>query len=75
MKIPTIKAVCVPVIDMHLTIDALPAIVEGFLDKGYTLADKFLNNKSNVINNVKLILGADSDYLLSISLESFGIQT
>ena len=70
-----IRAVCIPVIKTQLKIPNLGRIVEGFKNKGYSLADQCLVNHLDEISDIKLLLGSDNDYVLPTSTVVFGPST
>lgn len=67
-----INAMVIPDINIDLKISNLPEIIRGFSDKGYTLADKHLNDKDGKIDDIKLILGANSAHCFSDMNVFFG---
>jgi hypothetical protein len=61
----TVQAICVPEIRTKLAIPKLAKIVDGFLSRGYKLADEDLSSSSDEISNIGFVLGtSDSDLLL-----------
>ena len=59
-----IEAIGKPEIRINLKLPGLSEVVEGFLEKGYTLADKFLEKGEDCIKNIEFILGSCSAYCL-----------
>ena len=66
-----IEALSVPQIPIAMTLDNLKSVARNFMNKGYVLADKTIQN-SNKIDNIALIIGADADYILDITYVNFG---
>ena len=73
-KICTIAVIGVPQITTCLKLAGLNDIVQGFIDKGYILADKTLLNLNpdEVISEISLILGADYSHCLPENPVLFG---
>ena len=67
-----IHAIGVPLIRVNLKLPGLGKIVKGFLDKGYTLADLKLNENSNEICDLDLILGSNDPHVLIEEQVSIG---
>ena len=67
-----VEAVCVPDINVTLTLPNLSKVVKGFVDRGYSLADGELLNGSEIINNLDFILGAISANCLLETFVPFG---
>ena len=67
-----VEAVCVPDINVTLTLPNLSKVVKGFIDRGYSLADGVLLNGSEIINNLDFILGAISANCLLETFVPFG---
>lgn len=68
----SIKAICVPDISITLNIPNLPRVVDGFIAKGYKIADEFLLSRSNVISNIQLVMGMNDSYVLPEKQTTFG---
>ena len=68
----TVKLLTVPTIDISLNLPQLGKMVSRFVDNGYHLADELLNSKSEVLNNIGLILGADAAHCFTGNTQSFG---
>ena len=67
------SSVCVPSINTCLRLDGITDVVKGFIEKGYKLADKFLNpNYDETIDNIEFILGANAIYCLPKKTKIFG---
>ena len=60
----TLQVFCIPSLNINLQLPGLSGVVRGFQEKGYVLADKFLTDTSNCIDNVDLILGTESTYCM-----------
>ena len=73
-KIHKIEAICVPKFNINLKLPNLNIIVREFVNKGYELVDKFLNNFEDNISNIKFLLGTKSLYCLRTTQESFGFD-
>ena len=71
-----IEALCMPEIRTKLSIDGLDKIINSFLCKGYSLADKELREGGHEeIGNIGIILGEDGDYVLKTTTMSYGRGT
>ena len=57
---------------MSLKLPGISKVAQSFIDRGYYLADEFLLNKKDVIDNIGLILGADSSRYFDEKIISFG---
>ena len=66
-----IQAICVPKISIKLTIPSLKEIAKELQLKNYQLADRNLI-RSNTLDDIKIILGADNAHILPISQHCFG---
>ena len=71
-EIFNIEAIGIPKIPTSLKLPGLSAVARGFAEKGYSLADKFLKDGSDEINNVEFILGSNSAYCLKEVTVAFG---
>ena len=69
-----VEAVVIPTIRTRLQISRLPDVCKLFLKKNYDLADKWLYEPCKVIDNLSMIFGADTDALLPLTYERFGIS-
>ena len=67
-----ILAMVVPSIRVDLKLPKLGNIVLSFESKGYHLADTFLNNDSDAIRNLDLLLGADALHVFPCREVCFG---
>ena len=75
-KHPPILAICVPKIKTVLQVPGLGKAVSMFLEKGYTLADKFLPLcKDDRIENFDFILGINDSHILPMKDIIFGHNT
>ena len=70
-KTHNINAICVPKIRTKINAPGLKDIVQHFISKGYTLADKFLT-ESEEISNIEFILGADANHCIPETTIVFG---
>ena len=69
----TIDAVVTPEINISMKIEGLHKVVNSFLNKGYELADKSLETiRNETIDNIQLIIGAQSEHLLGLEYFHFG---
>lgn len=59
-----VPALVIPEIKVNLKIDKLGDIVKEFKERGYSLADSFLNVNSRSIHNIDFLLGADASYCI-----------
>jgi len=69
-----IKAICVPNMPINIELPKLGLIVTKFKEKGFELADKLLNEKSNRISNISFIMGTDASYVIPEKTIVFGIE-
>ena len=67
-----IDAICVPSIDIQVKVGDLGNLVGKFQSLGYSLADKFLNKDSDVVNRIDLIIGTDSSHCFKEFSEFYG---
>ena len=67
-----IRAMCLPSIDISLNLPNLSKVVDGFLSKGYKLADEILINCSDTISNIDIILGSKSGSCIPETEITFG---
>ena len=65
-------AMGVPEIRTVLKLPGLSTVINGFLDKGYNLADRFMLEGKDVIGDIEFILGSNAAYCLRESLITFG---
>ena len=72
-----IQAICIPQINTKLVLPGLNIIVTDFVRKGYDLADQCLmeDSETDIISNIKLILGTDSDHCMPLNTVLFGEPT
>ncbi len=63
-NIHTVNAVCIPEISIKLKLPNLGQVVNRIVQKGYSLADKFLQNTNDEVTKVQFILGAESSHCL-----------
>jgi len=59
-----IEALCIPSISISLQLPLLPKIVQQILNKGYTLADEHLLQLESKIENLDLIIGTRSCFII-----------
>ena len=68
-----LNAVVVPDITITLKVKGLDRLVNSVVDKGYELADSFLKDSiRGSINDINLIIGAESEHLLKLDYVQFG---
>ncbi|XP_068247851.1 uncharacterized protein [Palaemon carinicauda] len=67
-----LEAMSVPSIKTCLKLPGLTSVVQGFIEKGYTVADKYLLNGKDEIMDVDFILGSNSAYCLKENTVLFG---
>ena len=67
-----LQALCIPSFNVNIRPKQLGEIVKGFQSKGYILADKFLNEKSQKIDNISLLLGTKDAHILKSTDVLFG---
>ncbi|XP_068227922.1 uncharacterized protein [Palaemon carinicauda] len=67
-----IYALCLPNINITLNLSKLNRVVNGFLSKGYKLADTRLLDGSEDISDIQLILGSKSSYCIPETEIVFG---
>ena len=63
-KIKIIQAYCIPNIPTNLKLPGLGSAVARFKSKGYTLADKFLDESSDNVSGIGLVLGVNGLHCL-----------
>lgn len=72
-KLVAIKALTIPEIRTKLKLKGINSIVDAFKKKGYKLADEFiLDNRTELIDRIGLVIGEDADYALPYDCKSFG---
>ena len=71
-EIHCIRALCVPTLDIFLKLQKLGLVVQGFKNKGYKLADEYLDENSKAIDNIQLLLGSKSAHCLRTSDIGYG---
>jgi len=71
-KITTLQAICVPTIRTNLKISQLGRIVREFKNKGYTLADEFLDGNSSQVSDLSFVLGTNDAATLLETQRCFG---
>ena len=64
-----------PSIDISLRLPGLSTVVDGFISKGYALADSDLKISKDCITDIDLILGSDSAFCFHASLVHFGASS
>jgi hypothetical protein len=69
-RIISVKAVVVPDIRTSIAVPNLSRLVHEFSIRGYTVADTMLDN--DLIDNIGLVLGADSDHYFDMKYVKFG---
>ena len=74
-ELVNIQFLVIPKIRMNLELNGLNTVVGGFKNKGYELADTFLNNTSKHIGNIDIVLGADNARLVSGEDKLFGSKS
>ncbi|XP_068224198.1 uncharacterized protein, partial [Palaemon carinicauda] len=67
-----LEAMSVPSIKTCLKLPGLTSVVQGFIEKGYTVADKYLLNGKDEIMDVNFILGSNYAYCLKENTVLFG---
>ena len=67
-----IYAFVLPSLDIVLKLPGLSNIVRNFVSKGYKLADDFLLNGSDIIDNLDLLLGTGAAYCFIDQTIAFG---
>lgn len=70
-KVKKLNAMTLPDINISLELPGLSTVVDGFLDKGYSMADDNLKHQ-NFINGIDFILGADAAHCFEDNSISFG---
>ncbi|XP_066981068.1 uncharacterized protein [Macrobrachium rosenbergii] len=69
-KACVIHALCVPSIDINLSLPGISEVARAFAKKGFKLADKYLTDGSDKIKDIDLILGTnDAHCLLDFSVQ------
>ena len=68
----TIKAVVIPELKTVLRLPGVSTLCKTLIENGYELADKRLLNESEIIDDIGLILGTISSYVLPIRTVVFG---
>ena len=71
-KLFTLQALCLPSINIALKLPSLANVVNNLKRKGYELADKRLNENSEAISDIGLILGTKSSFCLPENDVVFG---
>ncbi|XP_066947446.1 uncharacterized protein [Macrobrachium rosenbergii] len=71
-ELKTIKALCIPSINIVLKLPNLRKVVDSFLMQGYKLADESLKNCQDEISDIEFILGCKSSYCIPDSEVLFG---
>ena len=69
-----IEALTLPSIDINLNLKGLPEIVHTFSNCNYNMADKHLYDNNGIVNNIDLVLGANSSYLFDEKRVLFGAE-
>ena len=72
-NISKIKALCLPSIDIRLSLPNLPNIVEIFKSKGYVLADRFIGN-NEILSDIEIIIGSKSGHVIPETEITFGLN-
>ena len=67
-----IEAISIPKIRTLVKLPKLGKLAESFIDKGYKLADDYITKDCDLINNIDLVLGADTDHNFDMKYRSFG---
>ena len=73
--IHNIIAVCIPEIKININLPRLNEIARAFILRGYSLADPFLLDGSNMIRDLQFILGTRSAYCMKSTEKSFGLES
>ena len=68
-----IRALCLPSIDISLSLPKLPNIVEIFKSKGYVIADKFIG-ENEILSDIKIIIGSKSAHVIPETEITFGLN-
>jgi len=71
-RVYDISAVCVKDIPICFPIKNCDEVFETFIDRGYSLADKFLLRSRGTVKHISMILGAESDHILPMKSVVFG---
>ncbi len=64
------EALCIPTINTNIKLKGLAEVLSSFRNKGYEMADKFL--QGNNLNNIAIILGMDAFHLIQSQTVVFG---
>ena len=65
--------ICVDDIRTRFKIDGMGEIISEFTEKGYDIADsEYITNNSGLVDNIDLVLGTDTDHMLSMQYRTFG---
>ena len=59
-----VAALVIPEIKIYLDLPQLGTVVNHFKEKGYKLADSFLNQNSNSVSDIDFVLRSDASYCL-----------
>ncbi|XP_068203538.1 uncharacterized protein [Palaemon carinicauda] len=71
-KACVIHALCVPSIDINLSLPGISEVARAFAKKGFKLADKYLTDGCDKIKDIDLILGTNDAHSLSDFSVKFG---
>ena len=71
-KSQIIQALCLPSINIKLSLPNLGKVVRGFQERGYVLADEYLKENDSVIDGIDFILGTRSGFCLPQQDHAFG---
>ena len=71
---PPISMICIPDIRINLDLPGLSSIVTGFTELGYVLADTMLQNGTDNIADIGMIIGDNEAQIVPQSDETFGIH-
>ena len=73
-RLCTIQAFCIPSIKIHLKLPGLSKVVQGFVSRGYNLADQKLleSHCDDELKDIDFVLGTGSAHCIIDSTVSFG---
>ena len=71
-KTHLIEAVCIDQINTKFKATGMRHIVSKFTQGGHEIADQNLRHGKESVDNIELILGAESDFILPLTYVSFG---
>ena len=68
----TVNAICVPKIDVNLSLPHMGQVVYEVQSRGYVLADAMLTGDTDSISNIDMILGSDASFCIPCHTEVIG---